>query len=66
MALALPMERASRCVPPQPGMMPERDFRLAEFRRVGGNDEIAHQGQFAAAAQAIAGNGSDHGLAECR
>ena len=39
------------------------DFRLAEFGVVGGNDEVAHHRQLAAAAQREAADGGNHGLA---
>src|SRR4051794_2713837 len=41
----------------------ERDFGLAEFRGVGGNDDVAHHGEFAAAAERIAADGRDGGFA---
>lgn len=40
------------------------DFRLAELRVVGGDDEVAHHRQLAAAAQGKAADGGDHGLAD--
>ena len=63
MALALPTARASRWVPPAPGMMPSVDLRLAELGGVGGDDDVAHHRQLAAAAQRKAGNRGDHRLA---
>ncbi len=44
----------------------ELDLRLAELRRVGGEDEVAHHRQFAAAAQREAGDRRDHRLARAR
>ena len=63
MALDLPTKRVRRCVPPVPGMTPEVDLRLAEFGVVGGDDEVAHHGQLAAAAEREAGHRGDHRLA---
>jgi hypothetical protein len=45
-------------------MIPILIFRLAELRVVGGDHEVAHHGQFAAATQREAGHGRDHGLAD--
>lgn len=42
----------------------ELDFGLAKFRAIGGQDEIAHHGQFAAAAQSIARDRRDDGFAQ--
>ena len=41
----------------------ELDFRLAELRRVGGEDEVAHHGQLAASAEGEAGDRGDDRLA---
>ena len=41
-------------------------FFLAELHRIGDDNEITDQRQFAAAALAIVRNGSDHGCAEFR
>ena len=41
----------------------ERDLRLAEFRGVGGDDDVAHHRQFAAAAERIAADRRDRRLA---
>ncbi len=41
----------------------EGDFRLAEFRGVGGDDDVAHHRQLAAAAERIAADGGDGRLA---
>ena len=41
----------------------ERDLRLAEFRGVGGDDDVAHHRQFAAAAERVAGDRGDGRLA---
>ncbi|KAG0762508.1 hypothetical protein G6F22_018622 [Rhizopus arrhizus] len=38
------------------------DLRLAELGGVGGDDDVAHHGQFAAAAQRVAADCGDHGL----
>jgi hypothetical protein len=62
MALALPTARGRRCVPPAPGMMPELDLGLAELGVVGGDDEVAHHGQFAAATQREAATAAITGL----
>ena len=59
----LPTARVSRWVPPMPGNGAERDFRLAEFRGVGGDDDVAHHRQFAAAAERIAADGGNGRLA---
>ncbi len=40
------------------------DFGLAELGRVGRDDDVAHHGKLAAAAQRIAGHRGDHGLAD--
>ena len=53
MALLLPTPRGSPCVPPA----------LAELRRVGGDDEVAHHRQLAAAAQRETSHCRDHRLA---
>jgi len=42
----------------------ELDFRLAEFGVVGGDDEVAHHGEFTATAQREAADGRDHRLAD--
>jgi hypothetical protein len=39
------------------------DFRLAELGVIGGDDEVAHHGQLATAAQGEAADGGDHWLA---
>ena len=41
----------------------ERDFRLAEFGGVGSDDDVAHHGELAAAAERIAADGGDGGFA---
>src|SRR6058998_1234023 len=46
------------------GQGAELDFRLAELRRFGGEDEVAHHRQLAAAAEGDARHRSDHRLAE--
>ena len=63
MAFALPTARASRCVPPMPGMIAELDLRLSELGVVGGDDEIAVLGKLAAAAQRKTGDRGDDRLA---
>ena len=63
MALDLPTKRVRRWVLPASGNDAELDFRLAEPGIVGGQDEVAHHGEFAAAAQGIAGHRRDHRLA---
>ena len=60
------MMRVSLCVPPEPGDDAELDLRLTEFRRVGGDDHVAHQGQFAAAPQSKSGDRRDHRFADAR
>src|SRR5690606_11361421 len=42
------------------------DLGLAELGRIGGDDEVAHHGKFAAAAEGKARNGGDHRLAATR
>ena len=44
----------------------ELDLGLAELRVLGGDDEVAHHGQLAAAAQRVAGHRRDHRLAALR
>ncbi len=44
----------------------DRDLRLTETGRLGGEDEVAHQRQLAAAAERVAGDGSDDRLAAPR
>ena len=46
--------------PAAAGDDPERDLRLAELGRLGGDDQVADQGELAAAAQRPAGDGGDH------
>ena len=46
-----------------PGHDAQVDFGLAEFGGVGGDDEIAHHGQFAAAAKRVTRNSGDDRLA---
>ena len=58
------MVRASRWVPPPPGMIGEGDLRLAELGRLGGDDHVAEQGELAAAAQRPARDGGDHRRAD--
>ena len=65
-ALDLPTARVSRWVPPMPGDDAEVDLGLAELRGVGGDDEVAHHRQLAAAAQRIARDGGDDRLADPR
>ena len=65
-ALALPTARVSRCVPPAPGMNAELDLRLAELGGVGGENEIAHHRQLAAAAEREARDRRDERLARAR
>ena len=43
-----PTTRGRRCVPPAPGMMPERRLGEAEDRVLGGDAEVAGEGQLAA------------------
>ena len=62
MALALPTARGRRCVPPAPGMMPSLISGWPNFARVGGDDEIAHHRQLAAAAEREARDRRDHRL----
>ena len=44
--------RASRCVPPAPGISAEIDLRLAELRGLGRDDQVAEHRELAAAAEA--------------
>ena len=46
-----PTRRASRCVPPNPGMTPEVHLGLAEAGLVAGVDEVARHRQLAATAE---------------
>ena len=62
-AFALPTARGRRCVPPAPGMMPSLISGWPNFARVGGDDEVAHHRQLAAAAEREAGHRGDHRLA---
>ena len=61
LARAGPTSRASRWVPPPPGMMPEQDLGLTEAGLLAGDAEVAGQGQLAAAAEGEAGDGRDGG-----
>ena len=62
-ALALPTARVSRCVPPEPGMIAERDLGLAEFGAFRGDDGVAHHRHLAAAAEREARDRGDDRLA---
>ena len=53
-------------MPPAPGNDAELDLRLAELRRVGGEDEIAHHRDLASPAEREAGDRGDNGLARLR
>ena len=61
-----PRSRVRRWLPPRPGHDAQGDFRLAEFGGVGGDDEIADHGQFAAAAQGMARHRGDDRLSDAR
>ena len=63
MALDLPTKARQPLRPAHARHDAERDFGLAEFRVVGSDDEIAHHGEFAAAAKRVAGDGGDDRLA---
>ena len=63
-ARCLPSKWVNRCVPPLPGMMPEIDFRLAEARVLGCDDDVAAHRQLAAAAEGEAAHGGDHRLGD--
>ncbi len=41
----------------------ERDFRLAELGGIGGDDDVAHHGEFATAAEGVAADGGNGRLA---
>ena len=62
MATDLPTARVSRWVPPAPGMMPRLISGWPKLRRLGGDDQVARQGQLAAAAQAVAADRGNDGL----
>ena len=64
MAFDLPIARVSRWVPPAPGNGAEIDFGLTELGVVGGDDDVAHHGKLAAAAERMAGNRGDDRLFE--
>ena len=65
-AFDLPMARVSRCVPPAPGMTPRLISGWPKLRGVGGNDDVAHHRQFAAAAKREAGDRGDHRLPDAQ
>lgn len=62
MALAL-LQGAGQALGAADGEHAEVDFRLAETSIIGGVDEVAHQCQFAAAAQGITGHCGDQRFA---
>ena len=64
MARAGPTSRASRWVPPPPGMMPRRISGWPSSGLVARDAEVAGQGQLAAAAQGEAGDGRDGGAGD--
>ncbi len=62
-ALALPTARGEPLRSAHAGRDAQLDLGLAEFRAIGGNDEIGHHRKLAAAAQREAGDGRDPRLA---
>ena len=66
MALALPIAARQALRAADARHDAERDLGLAEPRSVGGDDDVAHHGELAAAAEAVAGDGGDERLAHLR
>ena len=62
MALALPTARGQALRAAHARHDAEGDLGLAELRGVGGDDDVAHHGELAAAAEAIAGDRGDERL----
>ena len=58
---ALPRSRLSRGMPPKPGIRPEPQLRKAEARHFVGDDQIAGERQFEAAAKRDAVDGRNGG-----
>ncbi len=60
-ALATPMSRGSRCVPPVRGDQTERHFRGAKLRRLAGDPEVAREGQLETTPDREPVDRGDHG-----
>ena len=57
-----PISRASRCVPPLPGIIPSFDLGERELDVVGGEPEVARERELEADAEGVAAQLRDHGL----